>query len=105
MKRRIVVVLAASTLLLSGAMLEAKPKKKQRSAQRTEAVRDDWAGLVRAVYPLIATYRDVGPASMHVQLDGRVWNSLTYDQQQQICDVIASKQAVQSMHKTLHLFV
>jgi hypothetical protein len=108
MKRYTVVLLIVA--LAGAGSLEAATKKKSRSSKKkttstAPAQRDDWPSLARAVSPLIESYAVVGPASMRVQLNADIWNSLSRDQQQQIADVLASKQAVQSMRKTLHLYV
>ena len=106
---RLGVVLLVLAFAASGS-LEAGTKKKSKAGKRRTATaapaqRDDWPSLVRAIAPLIESYEVVGPASMRVQLNAQLWNGLTHDQQQQIADVLASKQAVQSMRKTLHLYV
>jgi hypothetical protein len=40
-----------------------------------------------------------------MQLNPPAWNGMSYDQQQQLMDVLASKEIVQSNRTTLHLYV
>jgi hypothetical protein len=88
--------------------LDARIQKAEHaaaSARAPEVAQDTFEQLVAAISPLIDWYRMTAGASVRVQLNAAAWNSMPHDQQQQIGDEIASMEAVQSQHRTLHLYV
>lgn len=61
--------------------------------------------IVAQLSPLFTGYEVVGPVSVRMNLEPEVWRRLDRDQQQQLGDMLASKDIVQSMKTTLHLYV
>ena len=61
--------------------------------------------LFEALRPLTKSCKRVGPVSARWYLNATLWNSLSYDQQQQLMDEAASKAVIQSARVAIHIYV
>ena len=116
----VVVILTFIVVIIIMAGNDNKPSAPNTSESQTPAVSPAPAAsrqlgsgdrhahlrtLLSGSAPLFSRYNEVGPASVNLYLEPSVWNGLTYDQQQQLMDELASKQIVRDIGATLHLYV
>jgi len=71
----------------------------------SSTVSNDFAGLVKTLSPLTEGFDRSGPASIRLHINGRLWNSMSHDQQQQLLDSVAVRQVVHDTHCTIHVIV
>jgi hypothetical protein len=98
---RTAAVIVAVALFVSP-VANAKAKKSQ-AAER--CITAEAEAIFEALRLLTKSCNRVGPASARWSVSGSAWNGFTHDQQQQIMDVVASKQAIHDARVTIHIYV
>lgn len=91
-----------SVMLLVAATASAE-KTRQNAAARCITAQAD--AVFEALRPLTKSCSRVGPASAQWKMDAGIWNGFSHDEQQQLMDEVASKEAIQSARVTIHLYV
>lgn len=101
--KRTALIWLALTLLLAP-IADAKTKKKNKSAKKS-CITAEADALFEALRPLTKSCARVGALSAHWYMHGSAWNSFSHDEQQQLMDEVASKQAIQDADVTIHVYV
>jgi hypothetical protein len=103
MKKIVVAAIAIALLVSPVANAKKKTTKKRQGAERCITAEAD--AVFDALRPLTKSCSRVGPASARWYVTGSVWNGLTHDQQYQLMNQVASRQAIQDARVTIHLYV
>lgn len=61
--------------------------------------------IFAALRPLTKTCSRVGPASARWYMNASIWNDFSHDEQQQLMDSVASRQAIHDARVTIHIYV
>ena len=101
-KARSTRVIALVLGLCASSLAYGKAKKRQPAERCITAEAD---AIFSALRPLTKSCSRVGPASARWHMAADVWNSFSHDQQQQLMDQVASREAIHAAHVTIHIYV
>lgn len=99
MFKAVICTVVATLLLWGGPNVSGQRSKSDR------CITDQADQIFAALRPLTKSCSRVGPASARWYLNASIWNDFSHDEQQQLMDSVAARQAIQDARVTIHIYV